>query len=928
MIRKAKGIFVAGLMMVSSLYALAGAAGGTSVPPAFPAAGRGPTPNNDSEPNNDFNNATLITGAVTFDGGVGQGDLDYFKINLASGPTADTLTVTFTAHTGGGTRLTIFDPNRFEILYEDPGRELRLSFTAAVSGYYYIYLPELGPCNYTLATALGTAAFTTDGDNSPAQATPIFPTSDTPFSTAGTANNASDYSDFFKVHLNHSEMVSTDVLKGFLDAPPAGALSLMLYASGGHEPLAGYILPDPGLNQTLTFSPAAAGDYYLRVWAHHGGGQYSLKVSLFPGAADNNGMKEFASALTKTEAHWYNTSGDLTLGIDPDDFLLVENVLAGQTFNCTLKSTQYDPQDGTPDIWIRLHDALNELPPDPTDNLADPVANANARMLEAGNFYVQLNLTRWAGGYDLEVFTNSPPQLAASVPNITFWENTSDTSIRLVNVFYDPEDDPLTYTVTPLLDGWQDNITVTVGDDPLRTVTMTPASGWRGYFSMDISATDPYGETTTTNVKQVWVRGINHRPEVIRSEIDPIVLEKGKPDFDQLNLTSVFRDPDPGDRLFYNVTGNENIRVSFPKEIENQYYPTGAVMFVPNIGFVGTEIMYFTASDLEVLVSDPVMVTVEVREIINEKLTVTDPPRLVMDEDGPGVTINLASNVSSNLPGDTFTFEYVSASQNYTVRLTGSLANITPRAGFFGIEILEFNVSCSHGLKGVMRLTVETLWVNEPPTLRPLAPANWSVTISEGESVRFKIDASDRETPQAQLKVRWAVGPTNQTPGLEYLFETDYETVTTLEGSKLLVVRVTVNDTITQVTAQWNVTVVNVNRAPEDVRITFPPEGSAFEEGKRISFIGMGSDPDGDPLVFQWYEGTKLLGTGMEFNYSKLKAGKHNITLKVSDATASATSHLNVKVNAKLTPGFEAVWVLAAVAGAAVAAVALGRRKD
>lgn len=929
MYRKAPALFATGLMILSALTAFAAAAGGYTAESPAPAGPRGTTPNNDSEPNNDYGNATVITGSASFDGGIGQGDFDYFKINLNSGAQADTLTVTFKAHTGGGTRMTIYDPNRFETLYDGPGRDLRLTLTAFLSGYYYIYLPEMGPCNYTLSTTLGTAAFTSDNDNAPAQATPIFPQTGAPYSTTGTANNNSDPSDFFKVHLNYSQMISTDVLKAFIAAPPTGAFSIMLYASGNPEPLAGYILPDPGKNQTLTYSPAAAGDYYLRLWAHIGSGQYSLKVSVFTGMADTNDMKEFASALDKA-GHWYNTTGDLTLGIDPDDFYMMENAVSGQVFNCTVTSTGYDASDLTPDIQIKMHNDQEELPPDPPKILAAPVAYANARMADAGNFYVQLNLTTWAGPYDLDVFTNSPPQVQTPVTNITFLENTTDKSIRLINVFTDPEDDPLSYSITPYSDGWEANLTFTIGTDALRTVTIAPRAGWRGAFSMDISATDPYGETVTTNVQQVWVAGINHKPEVINSDVGPIILEKGRPDLDQLNLTTVFRDPDPGDRLQYCVTGNENIAVSFPKEPENKYWPYGAVTFVPFPGFLGTELMLFTATDNgnPPMTSDPVMVTVEVIENITEKLTVTDPPRMVLQEDGPGATINLASNVSSNLPGDTFIFEYVSISANYTVRLNGGLANITPAANFVGTEKLAFNVSCSHGKKGRLELVVETQAVDDPPVVTPVSPANWSVTIPEGDTVQFRINVSDEDTPALQVRARWAVNAVNGTSGLEYAFATDYNTVNTSEGSKMFVVRVTVTDGVNAVARSWNVTVNNVNRRPEDVRITFPPTGSSYEEGAKIRFIGTGSDPDGDPLAFQWYEGTKLLGTGANFNYTKLRPGRHNITLKVSDATSATSSYVLVKVNSKPTPGFEAVWVVAAVAVAAVAAVALSRRRS
>ena len=73
MYRKTSALLATGLMIFSALAALGGAAGAPypAPGPQYPAPGspltapgpRGSTPNNDSEPNNDFDNATEITGS-------------------------------------------------------------------------------------------------------------------------------------------------------------------------------------------------------------------------------------------------------------------------------------------------------------------------------------------------------------------------------------------------------------------------------------------------------------------------------------------------------------------------------------------------------------------------------------------------------------------------------------------------------------------------------------------------------------------------------------------------------------------------------------------------------------------------------------------------------------------------------------------------
>jgi hypothetical protein len=927
-------MLVTGLMMLSALTAHAVARNGPDGSGAAPSFARGSTPDNDSEPNNDFANATLITGNAVFGGVVGYGDIDYYKIMLNTAPTpggnADTLDVTVTCD--NVTRMSIYDPNQFLILQDPgPGSHLEYQFTAFLTGYYYIYLWNVGPCNYIISTTVGSAAFTSDNDNDPSSATAISPTAGNPYTTTGSLDNSSDMEDFYKVHLDFTPLVSTDVLKARVTSPATGAFVVQLYASGQNIPFTLHT-PIMGQPDMLTFSPMASGDYYLQVWGPMGSGQYDLKVSKITGTADSNGELALATALGKSDlaGHWYNASDSLTLGIDPDDYWMVPNVVAGQVFNCTVNSTDYDATDRTPDININMYNDTDTLPPG-NDTLANPGASANATMQSNGNFFVQLNLTEWGGAYDLSIFTNSPPVVASTVANISFPENSTNTTIKLAQVFSDPENDLLTYTYQLYGDNLPGNVTIGIGSDQDGTVTITPVSGWHGAFSMDLTATDTSGASVTTTVQQVWVYAINHKPMVIDPNPPDVIMTKNITDFRSLDLTTVFQDPDSGDRLWYNVTGNISLSVTFAKDPNNLFLHTGEVTIRPAQDFVGSEVLTFTATDggFPALTSDPVSVTVQVREIIIEKLTVTEPPKLQLNEDAPATLVDLGLYVSSNLPNDTFTFAYIArTSSNLTVNLTpDGKAYITPQDEWSGTEVLSFTVSCSHGISGNLSLTVQIYAVNELPVFDSWTPATFNITIDETETVPFRINVSDEETPQSQLKMRWTLNGANVTGATEYTLFTDYNTVLTSEGSKLFIVRVTVNDTAAVISMAWNVTVNNVNRRPTDVVISFPPENSTFDEGAKVHFIGVGSDPDGDTVVFQWYEGTKLLGSGKEFNYTKLKAGKHTITLKVSDATSSGTATIIVKVNAKKSPGFEGAAAVAALAIALVAVSLLGRRR-
>lgn len=940
---KAIALAVTCLMVLGGLGTFPGAAG-----PAGPSGGqamlplRGPTPNNDSEPNGDFTNATIIVGTQTFSGGVGSGDMDdYFKINLNTGPTADTLEVRLKLEFGI-TVLEVFDPNRFLLLRDggiapQTGVTLMLNFSAFLTGYYYIHMTDRGPCNYTLTTIMSSSPFTTDGDNAPSGAVNVVPTGGIikTYNTTATLDNRSDIHDLYKVHLEYTAGITADVLKAFLKAPVTGSFGLLLHAQGQYATYIAGNEPDfavNGINHSLTFSPIATGDYYLRVWGPVGMGQYVLNVSTANGMADQNDVFDFASSLEKSDAHWYNATGNLTLGIDQDDYYQISGVVAGQVFNCTVTSQDYDLKDHTPNIQINLYDnARDQIPPDPVDNLANPVAFSNARAQNGGIVYIQLNLTEWAGAYALTVYTNSPPQVELPIDNISFPENSQNTTIKLAQVFSDPENDPLAYS-------WEmfgeifGNITVNISDDLNRTVTLTPKPVWRGSGSMSWTATDPIGETATVMVDMISVTRINHRPEVnLNYTIPPITITKGAWDNTSLNLNSVFSDQD-GNRLKYNAAGWEHIRVSFPLDPENGIWPTGEVMFLPDQGWTGIEVITLNATDYTedgrpMLTSPPAYVTVEVLEVFVEKVGVLAISPLNITEDDVDSSLNIKDYFTSNSPNDTFTIVLVASN---TSRLNATLApdgrlTVRPQADWSGSEALRFRGTCLHGIMANLTVNVVVIPVNDLPTITSWSPNQTSVTISEGESQKFKVIAFDKETAVAQLKVKWTLNGDNVSSFSDYEFIANYDTVVG-QLSRTFNATVTVNDGQASVSMNWTLTVNNVNRVPRDARITFPPDGSAYDEGAKVHLIGAAADDDGDALTYMWYDGVKELGRGIEINATKLKVGKHNITLVISDAFSSTNTSIDIKVNAKKSPGFETAAV-AAVFFVAAVLVAVSRKR-
>jgi hypothetical protein len=62
-----------------------------------------------------------------------------------------------------------------------------------------------------------------------------------------------------------------------------------------------------------------------------------------------------------------------------------------------------------------------------------------------------------------------------------------------------------------------------------------------------------------------------------------------------------------------------------------------------------------------------------------------------------------------------------------------------------------------------------------------------------------------------------------------------------------------------------------------------PSTGSRFKSGASITFEATATDPDGDPLIYTWKDGGRVLGTGSYLLFVGMPDGRHTVTLNVTD---------------------------------------------
>jgi len=101
---------------------------------------------------------------------------------------------------------------------------------------------------------------------------------------------------------------------------------------------------------------------------------------------------------------------------------------------------------------------------------------------------------------------------------------------------------------------------------------------------------------------------------------------------------------------------------------------------------------------------------------------------------------------------------------------------------------------------------------------------------------------------------------------------------------------------------QWNVTVINVNRAP--LIISYYPEGDPIirEDGSQEFNITC-SDPDGDELLIQWYlNNTQTETNSTTYMFTPSPAGTYQIAVMVSDGLAEVWHNWTLTVTSGNSP--------------------------
>jgi len=707
----------------------------------------------------------------------------------------------------------------------------------------------------------------------------------------------------------------------------------------------------------LTFA-GAEGPFYIKVVSRTGNGWFALQLKTLGDTRDFNNQRGNAKEVTDNEP----LHGSLDQGVDHYDWFKVK-MSQGEV----IPKIRFEIDKGVWGVYnLSVFDESNNYIAGayntgtggfPTD-VNPTTIGMNLRNLAAaydGYYYAVLRaLTGSAGLGDPNNFDpvscdyyltftlpNDPPKVKAGIPSIVMDEDITYTGLDLRQYFEDPDGDNLTYSLgLPT-----DHLKVSF-NKVTWAVTVTPDLDWVGKETVVIRATDNGPDRKFVEASMsVTVKPVNDPPAMIPNRaIGSLVLYENE-SAQTTGMGTVFMDPDndPNRPLIYNISPvRESVtppgaHIPLPK-----YNGTTDAFVVEPIDYLfGNATFKVQADDgngtpAALLPSTTFNVTILHRNHLPAlKAGVKEPVSLKIEEGEYNDTYavwDFVEDRDTDYADDDLTFG-VSGQVTLGVAIApdGRIQLDARKEYYPGQNYQEevlIKVTDLFGASLTLNLSVTIVPVDDPPELVTASPVTGTaVQVPEGSRKEFKVIVRDPDTPHSAFNYSWyfdSAPITGENKSL-YAYLTDYNSA----DGKVHVLKVVVRSGAHVLEASWNMTVINENRPPINVKVLEPLNATRYKTGETVKFLAEAVDPDGDPLTYRWYESGTQIGSGRQFDDKDLGPGIHIITLAVSDSKSTVNSTVVFEVarptkTGGTVPGFEApALVLAVMAAAAV----LGNRR-
>jgi len=498
-------------------------------------------------------------------------------------------------------------------------------------------------------------------------------------------------------------------------------------------------------------------------------------------------------------------------------------------------------------------------------------------------------------------FKDLPPTFVPGNLRYEIDEDTNATALINLRSYFNDDKGVNNLVFTVIWEEDASRLHAALNADGYHVDISTMLKDWNGQERFRVNASDASGQSIESNNFTVVVNPVNDGPKL--KQPANLGAREGTLFEYSLNATDVDLASDPEEKLTFSTNATYMTLNA----------DTGKLSFTPKNSDVGPHGFWVRVTDKAGL-CDTKTISLTV-ENLNNPPTLLPIDDITTNEDEPFSMKVSATDPDLDIGLDELTFE--DNSSLFQIAKNGTIA-FTPQNKDVGFYMVSVTVKDSGGLTDTKNFTITVVNVNDPPKINPVA----NMTVNEDEKVSFKVTATDED-----------VGDTLSFKDDSPLFDITPAGLVNFTPLQKDVGIHTFNITVTdagglKASFQMTITVLNVNDPPV-AKIKSPANGTAYNFGANITFEGNATDVDGDVLTFSWSDNGAALGTGQSFSSKKLTAGKHTISLTVSDGTVEVpggTIEITVKAKKpaeKGLPGFELGLALLGLAAAAV----LGRRR-
>ncbi len=685
------------------------------------------------------------------------------------------------------------------------------------------------------------------------------------------------------------------------------------------------------------------GTYYLEVNDWNNTGYYDVRWEKWaPTLSDNDNLpfeaKEARAGVYESHIHqafdhydWYKVEADHYVRFQFDSFKPTD------MFNASLYRF-----DASKDEYVLVKGGWNTLfnfttQNDELHNLIDVSVNLEALGLGRGTYFICVyaaigaematdpnppnrqfvykNENDAEADYELRVWIddappfNRAPQVIKAIPDLVVDEDTDKLDyLNLYDFFRDTDvgDSVLRFKVS-LLSGKLKKLIL--ADD------MVGFQAWPDYSGkavVKVRAQDrKYLETSLTwNITFLQLNDPPYAKGWNPAE-GPYAYYMPEDSLRQLDFKNIVYDVDAGDSFTITVPANPYMSVTLdPQTLVADV--TGA----PN--WAGEVVVTFVATD-ESGAQTNIPVKFVVQNIEDNPLIIKPIGDVEILEDTT-TTMDLKDFFEDPDTGDSLTF-VLSSNLNiaYSIDPATSVITLVPDHDYYGFREIWVTAIDTTGRTAQQRFNMIVVPKPDAPVIDNWSPRDLNQTVKEEAALSFVVlNVSDPEF--GVLIYNWyldgkMVGPSN-------FF--NYKPIYSDQGTHELKVVVTdeegMSDELT-----WTVTVTDVPRPPEG-GVSSPANNAKFYTDEKVPFFAFFYDLDGDAIEYRWYIDGKQESTATSFN-KKLGEGKHEVRLEVSAGDHTVPRFLNITVDPRDEPGFEAPIVVGAMAVGFMAAAVWGDRR-